>query len=709
MVLGFFAVSVYAGVISYTDFQTQNSTDAGIITQAVTSTTFGHNPPFFESYDCMVKTRCSFLLVHPAFVLYGAVPFFALFPSTITLFVLRSAIVALTAIPLYVLTRRVTGSSGKALLAAGLFLIWAPGFLGDAFSLHLETVLPIEIISLAALWVYGRYRWGLLVALLAFLTMEVGPVFVFLVGAFFLVPYFDKVVRPAWQRWRSGHPRPGGLRQLWQRGVATARAGWAIREVRYTVLLMGLSVAAYVTLLSFMNIWGPTALGVITPSVPAGVKGVFYDNSTPATAGIFTVLTSSQTVYTAEYWLIVYATLAFLPLLSPRALVLSVPWIGWTFLSDSSRFTTLGHEYSMVAAGPLFIGLAYGLQRVEFPAWLTAAFAPARAAPPPAPYAAPARRARWSRRLGPLWVGAIGVVIVANVMLSPINPALSDLGVALNAPFQPDYFDHSLVYNPAYGYLSNLVGKIPNGATVTASAPLFPLLATRPHAYVLLPPDRFNVSNLPFAASSNPDYVLLTTNSIGPASSFLRANLSQPALYGLRGYVASSDVGAIVLYALGYNGTTQAFGPALPAVNASYLAGSGLSTGPIGTIVRNSTTPMGGVVASVPGTPHGGLVATSPEVFLPAGAYTVSVVVHAWAVSPALTPSDPVLRVFATGIAPILINTTFSAGQILAPGWLTEQWNLTLSNPVPNVELQTFLETKLAAVELLSVTIAPRA
>ena len=58
MVVVFFGVSLYSGIAAYYNFHTHNSTDTGVITQAVASTTFARQAPFYESYDCMDKARC---------------------------------------------------------------------------------------------------------------------------------------------------------------------------------------------------------------------------------------------------------------------------------------------------------------------------------------------------------------------------------------------------------------------------------------------------------------------------------------------------------------------------------------------------------------------------------------------------------------------------------------------------------------------------
>ncbi len=707
--VAFFAVSTWAGIACYSNFQFANNTDAGIITQAVSSTTYHRYAPFFESYDCMVKTRCSFLLVHPGVVLYAATPFYALAPSTITLFVLRSALVAVSAVPLYWLTRQVTGSGWKALLAAGIFLVWAPSYLGDAFSLHLETLLPLEMFTLAALWVAGRYRLGLFVALLSFLTIEVAPIFTFLIGAFFLLPLVGLGLRRPWRRTDPATSASPGARGAFAGWWSALREGFLRRDVRYALALMGVSLAAYIALLTFMNVWGPSLLGVISPALPPGVGGTFSNNSSPAAAPLSVILASHQTVLTAEYWLILYATLAFLPLLCPRALILSVPWIGWTFLTNSNRFTTLGHQYSMIPAGPLFIGLAFAL------AWMPPrrAGVVSDAGPEPGPTDPGSRaptRARWSpggRRERAVWATVLGVAIAGNFLLAPVNPLLPDLGINPGAPFQPQYFDHSLDWNPSVDYVESMIATIPTSATVTAPSSFFPLLANYPHAYVLVTPSKLNTTVLPFPVVGGPDYVMIDPASLSMLTAGYRANLTDPAMYGLASYVGATELGPLLLYQKGFAGATHRFGPALPPPRAEYAPGSGLTPGPSGRVEANATAPTGGAVSSKPN--RTGLVSTTAAAFLPPGSFTVSVTL-AWAPTSAkYDPATPTLHVGVVGFGGVLVNATYTGANLTRGAWTTLAWNVSISNPLPNVEIQVSIETIRASVEVGAASLAPLA
>jgi uncharacterized membrane protein len=708
MVAGFFAVSLYSGYVGYVDFQLQNATDAGIITQAVASTAHGHAVPFYEYWDCLHKSRCSFLLVHPAFVLYAAAPFYLLAPSTLTLFALRSAVIAVAAVPLYWLTRQVTRSSAKGLLAAGMFLVWAPTFAGDAFSLHLESLFPLELISLAALWQSGRYRWGLAAASTAFVTYEVSPVFTFLVGLFFLVPYLDRAFRDRWRRWRAGAADHRSFRWSVSLWFGTFREAWRTREVRYLAVLMGASVAAYLALSFFINVWGCELLGVACPSLSPGVAGVLNNPSSPGFHSLGAILSSPETISIGEYWLVLYALIAFLPLLSPRALVLSVPWIGWTFLTISSNFATIGREYSLIAAGPIFIGLAYGLVRVpsewfggESSAKPTVAVTDATAADPAAP-PAPRRRPRPSRAA---WVGILVAVVVANGLLMPINPVLSDLGVNPGPPFATNYFHHSLEVSPGIEWVEQLLSTVPYSATLVVPASVFPLVANYPHAYVTGATVGPTLANLPFNVSGGPQYVVVPASVTGLGTN-LTHNLSEPLLYGMRGYVGDSPLGPLLLYELGYSLPAELFGPALAPTPITYLAGTGLTAGPKGVEVANTSSPSGKVIKSVGGANPTGLVWSGPDALLAPGNYTLSVDVVLTGANFTQHLNDAALRVNVDGFGLDPLVATLTASRFDPGAWTNVSFNLALTDPLPKTNIEGTLVNSLFAVTVVSVSLA---
>ncbi len=709
-----FAISLYASIVAYANFHTHNSSDVGIVTQAMASTTFGHQAPFYESYDCVIKDRCSFLLVHPGLVLYAAVPFYALAPTSITLFALQAFFVAVGAIPLYWLTRQVARSDRAALFAAGLYLVWAPLFAETAFSLHLETLLPVELLSLAALWQAGRYRWGLLVAVIAFLSFEIAPVFVFLVGLFFLLPH-------ALEWWRSrgsaiptspGPPRMATSR--WGEWRASLRAALRPREIRYALLLMGCAAAAAVAVYSFMNVWGYWVLGVRPTAVAQGLSGLFYNSSTSPIQSFGTILHSPQTVVTIEYWLILFGLVGGLPFLAPRTFVVLGPWILYTFLTDSVKFSTIGLHTTLVAVGPLFLGVAYGLGPItEWWSRRSATISVPRAAAhgttdlgPPSTFRPVRRRAART-----VVVVALAAVVSANVLFLPINPLLPDLGYKPGAPFVGGYFDNPLTITPGLAWTEELLSHVPRNATIAADSAVFPLLANYPYAIVMeggiWPFGEPALAQLPFNLSGGPQYVLVQADQLRSQNASTLANLSDPARYGLSGYVTSTAVGPLLLYERGFTGRATGYGPPFPEAPTTLTPRRGMVAGAGGVIENNSTSYDGAEIHSRSGDNSTSVVWSGRAIFLPNGNYTVMIEVATSGSGAGVRSTTPLLELVGAGFGATVLNVTVDRSSFVPGAWTNVTVNLSVPNPVPYFALDGYVLEPKAIVAVAAETIEP--
>ena len=115
-----------------------------------------------------------------------------------------------------------------------------------------------------------------------------------------------------------------------------------------------------------------------------------------------------------SYWLVLFATLGFIPFLAPRALVIIGPWFAFTFVGLGVGLHTLGNHYAFIAGAVLFVGFVYGLERLH--RWSRSWRAPA-----PVPVEEPGtpedrgptrwrKRPRTSRLPSRLGVGAATVV-----------------------------------------------------------------------------------------------------------------------------------------------------------------------------------------------------------------------------------------------------------------------------------------------------------
>jgi uncharacterized membrane protein len=709
----FLTVSIAASVATYDNFayvNTNSANNVGTVTQAVASTTYGYHNPFYESWDCMHVDRCSFLLIHTGFVLYLVTPIYSLAPSALTLLIVQSVMLGLAAIPLYWLTRQVTKSPGKGLLAAGLYLAWAPLF--SAFTLHLETLLPLELIGLTALWQARRYRWGLLAALAAFLTFEVAAIFVFLIGIFFLLewaPFTVKYLR-VWFHVRGGSDGVDPNRLLLSRMRSQL---FRSRRLRWTLSLLLISVVAIIILFSFRNVWGYQTLGV---SSPVGSHSIFSDGLGATPSSVSSAVGSPQAPITAQYWLIMFALVAFLPLLAPRSLVISLPWVGYTFLTKSQAFHVIGLEENTLIAAPIFIGVAYGLARVPWwPARATSTVAASTdGLPPPAPSSWTLARRRQSKAAAAVAIVVLSCVVTANLLLNPVNPALPDLGVTPGPAFVSGYFNHTLSITPGVVPVERLVGLIPHGATVAADARLFPLVTNHPNAFLFLPTDANGqpfspeTRNLPFDVANGPQFVLIESADLSGLSDKFTDALSDPSLYGLRGYVTSTAVGSVLLYQEGYSAPATGFGPAWTTLNQTNVPKAGLSIGPEGQLESSSSAPGGRYISNRPAAANTNYtVWMTPTTVLPAGGYTLTVVALLSGKNASSSSGTDVFRFVASGFGPEPLNQTVTGSSFQTGAWTTLSFDLSAPSPVPQFQVVGYALARGVTVSVASVAIAP--
>jgi Predicted membrane protein (DUF2079) len=472
--------------------------------------------------------------------------------------------------------------------------------------------------------------------------------------------------------------------------------------VRYTLVLMLASAAAYVLLFAFMNDWGSVLLHVTAPSTGKGLSGLFYNSSTQGPASLHAILTSWQTVATGEYWFALLALVGFLPLFAPRSWVLIVPWMGWTFLTDSSHFSTLGRQYSFVAAGPIFIGVAFGLQH------LYQRYRNRSVDSVTVPLMAPQGRG-WKleghRRT--LVAGAcVGVIVAANLILLPFDPVLPYLGVNPGTPFETGYFDHSLEVQPGWSGVDQMLSLVPSNATVGAPPELYALIATHRGAVILRGGhDEGDTQALPFNLSIGPDYAFLYPFASRPLDAKEWGNLSNPTYYGLRAYVASSTVGPVYLYARSFTGVAQPVGPVLPGFNATWTPQNGLTAGAIASTSSNASSPSGYVIESNLAEHSTGQIWNGTAPVLGAGSYTVTATVALAGTNGTIRPAATVLQLVGEGFDTIAFDRNVTFGELSSTGWLSLQWNLTLTSPLPTYTVLGVLKNPDCSVAVASVEI----
>ena len=655
-VVAYFAVSFALSWLRAIEFQT-STWDQGLYQQALWST--AHGRPFYEAADLETGGYRSLLQVHTVFLFYLLAPLYALFPYETTLFAVQSFAVATAAIPLYFLSRDLTHSSRLALVPAVMYLAWTPTLSSNLYDFHPEAFLPLELFLVILLWERERYLLGAAVATVAAATIELAPVLLFFVGVFFLLPS-----QQTWQRWAAN----GGVGRRWWLGLRGLREAFASPRVRASVALLGGSLFAYFLLL-FLRV-DALAATLGTSSLAAPPTG-YVIGGTPSSLGLSLQNLGTGFYSKLTYWILVLALLGFVPLLMPRALVLSVPWFGFTMLSSNLNYVELGFQYGFIAAASLLVAFAYGLPRAVaiLRHAASGALGTARTGssiegihgPVPVPRS-------WSRTI----IAALVILLTVNVALSPANPLMQNNG--LGSAYRISYTSST-----GFADAEELVGLIPVGASVVASDNLFPLVANDENAYSFFWTQN-DLLALPFNGTDLPQYVLLASDATVAVPAWLAAELYSNAAFGARGVVWSSSAGPILLFERGYEGPVTIYGssPPVPIIDT----GSTVLNQSAGYLTTVPGSAAGEVAASIPGVP--GAFIDGPRANLPGGNYSVTLLLSASAVPGASPPSglEPVLSLGVTAFAqprPFSENLTF--GALSTPGWTTVTFHVVLPGP----------------------------
>jgi uncharacterized membrane protein len=508
--------------------------DFGIFQQALWSG--AHGGGFYNSPNLEWIGTPSFLQVHPSLMMFVLAAVYLGFPSAYTLFAIQSLVVGLAGVPLFLLTESVTGSRQKAFWCVLCFFSYVPLLTAQLYDFHLESFMPVELFTTFYLWHRGKYVLTVIAALIAMATLEVAPIIILAMVAFFLLPNTEKIgawARAWWSAGRRGATWGGAT-------VAALRSVW--RYLRrppnlFSVIMADLAIGVYLLLRLLQGPW----ISWITGG-QISYSGTLWGLSSSS-------LQLSPSFFTADfeikisYWFTAYALVLFIPLLKPRTFLVQVPWLAYTLFSNYPDYVSLGYQYGAVAAVGVFIGMAYGMQRVS-PARLRALLSGAsRAQQEEAAVSPPLlrRRALVDSRGQTLVLLAI---ISFGLLWSPINPLVQTHAIPESTP--AGYW-LKYAWDPAFDQVTRLADRVPTNAVVLTTPDLFPLVANNVNAYSTLWYPA-NPEVFPFNSSDPPQYVFVAQVMAANIPSWLQPMLTSTSLYVVVGQVSPTPVGHVLLY-----------------------------------------------------------------------------------------------------------------------------------------------------------------
>lgn len=333
-ILSFFVF--IASILSYLRFSNFYATnwDLGINMQMLWSTT--HGRLLYESGDFVSIGVRSFLLVHSTYIALPISLLYNLLPYPTTLFVIQSASVAASGYVVFLITSDKTNKRVYPLLAMVIFLSSFTVISSLLYDYHWEALLPLETLSLFYLWGKGNYKLSIVPFFIGCCTLEVFPFLTTGVALYYLSVYVPD---------RSSHR---SFRALFD------------RKVLMSLLLVGASVVAYGIIRVLQYYLLPIVFGQ-QHVFPRGYVGGSF-------TFLFGVLHPTFGHAEVVYWLLIYASFAFIPFLHPRHLLMQLPWLLATitiFPATLAGFNGFGIQYPLIGLPAIGVGLAHGFRVLE--------------------------------------------------------------------------------------------------------------------------------------------------------------------------------------------------------------------------------------------------------------------------------------------------------------------------------------------------------
>jgi uncharacterized membrane protein len=708
------AVVAYLCELRYENFLTLNW-DLGLNQQMLWTTT--HGKLLYESADLETYGFHSFLQVHSTYIALPIALVYGLAPTPGTLFVIQSAAFAASIFPLYLIARRSVTDQRLVFAIIVVYLICFAVISGLFYDYHWEAFIPVEFLSLFYLFERRRYAWSLVPASLGVLTLEVFPFLILGVVAFGLYNQLE------------------GVEFQWERMIRD-------RRTRMLAGFLVFALASYgaIRILEYSVI--PILIG--QPSAASGIQTALSSFDALATLGTV----SSSTVY----WLLLLASFGMLPLLAPRFLLLSLPWLIESVFLQPVFSSGFGNQYSLIAIAPVAIAAVQGLGWIEkrsasteagarisvalvltsillvgsaalnggsrvllsgnvgpvnwllllLPLFGVLLIAPWRSTPEP-PFPAfrtftrargRLRKSRTARRvLNRLPYALLCSVAILSVVMSPLNVT------NFSATQYPGYSGFHWGENPMSVQMGWVLGFMPHNSQVLAADNLFPYIANNPNAYSTLwfPYTPSSAPFFPFSPNSTPEFVLADGSQFALLPLYLQVDVWNASDYGVVAFVfAMAYPGSVYLFEKGYTGP---IGERVlsPTPNPYFFSGTNLSTGSSGQTVQNSSAKFGVSLDSKRADNSSGVgnsIWYGPYVgFLP-GNYTVTMNLTGGRANSSVPSNTPVLFV-NSGVYPLesdFYAASISAATLSSGPWVDLVFNITIPDPFPNVEFRGYLD-----------------
>ena len=505
------AVLVYTVLLSYFtilrhyEFETY-AWDLGIFNQSFWTTL--HNGRFFYStVELLVNPSGSFFGTHFSPIVFLVLPFYAIYPAPQSLLVIQSFVLALGAVPLYVLAKRVGKYRFFALSFVLAYMLY-PALQGiNWFDFHVQSFLPLFFFSVLYFFETQNWKPYFLFVFLSLMCEEHAAMIVAFIGLLAVLQHRKHLLHEL------------KAKNLKDKLFLVSFFTIALAVLWYTVavLVRDALFPANPTFISTFNAasdW--RILGVQNP-----IMIPFYLFRYPANAA---AALSYDIPLKVSYLIALFGPLAFMSFFKARYLLPTVPWFVLALFSNYQPYYTILFQYPAYVIAFIFVAAIYA---------------------PTAIYAVGSNGGNNLRALEKRLAILLAFSFIAFLFVSPLSPTVAILypSSGISPVSQRDNLAHQLL---AY---------IPGNASVLADNALFPQVSSRSNAYVIptIAPiwtdHADEVKNFTSQMLEKVDYLIVDTKTDPFTSSVVFSLMNENSTFKV---VASAD--GVILFKRNYCG-----------------------------------------------------------------------------------------------------------------------------------------------------------
>ena len=324
-------------ISSHNTFYT-NAWDLGIYAQAL-HTTAAHGKLLYYTAELPGNPSGSLFGIHFSPLLFLLVPLYALFPSPVTLLVLRPIAIALGLIPLYwIIRERLPQNQHFTFLLAAIYLIYPP-VTSPFWGFDVEVFLPAFFLFALHYLDKGRFLHASIFILLALMVNEFVPFIIMAMALYLLLTHRHDVL--------------AGL----HRRTLTKDAVFALILLATGVLWLHLAqtVITHFNPSALSTKWEWGAFGTSPPDIALNML-------THPIQTLTILFNDGQKKF--FYLVSLLGPLAFFSLQDPLTLIMALPWLAASLLSINPNYYAIENQYPAFISAFIFLAAIKGMNKL---------------------------------------------------------------------------------------------------------------------------------------------------------------------------------------------------------------------------------------------------------------------------------------------------------------------------------------------------------